>query len=265
MKSPAKTPSYKLNLTYLGSVCLGALLGIKRSFHHDGALIVSRMGVPVLIRGDAFIPHSGPGVVVFNHYSREGFSILFAAATIAAAVPVDMHWIMTGAWTFPGRSLSKQLRKISEQVFRAIARTYGFTLTPPLPPNPADQPARTAAIREVFNHIKADPYTLVAFAPEGRDFPGGVLGTPPAGSGKFLLELSRRLGLVYPVGIFEEGEGLHLHFGAPFDLCSIIKESRLDPDSASRVVMERIASLLPGYLAGEFEASLAAYPEDRPA
>jgi hypothetical protein len=31
------------------------------------------------------------------------------------------------------------------------------------------------------------------------------------------------------------------------------------------VVMERIASLLPGYLAGEFEATLAAYPEDRPA
>ena len=71
--------------------------------------------------------------------------------------------------------------------------------------DPADQPARTAAIREVFTHIKADPYALVALAPEGRDFPGGVLGMPPAGSGKFLLELSRRLGPVYPVGIFEEG------------------------------------------------------------
>jgi hypothetical protein len=265
MKSPAKMPAYKLNLTYLVSVCLGALLGKKRSFHHDGALIVSHMGVPVFIRGDAFIPHSGPGVVVFNHYSREGFSILFAAVAIAAAVPVDMHWIMTGAWTFPGRSLSKQFRKISEKVFRAIARTYGFTLTPPLPPNPADQPARTAAIREVFTHIKADPNTLISFAPEGRDFPGGVLGMPPGGSGKFLLELSRRLGLVYPVGIFEEGGGLHLHFGAPFDLCSIIRESRLDPDSASRVVMERIACLLPGYLAGEFEASLETIPEDRSA
>jgi 1-acyl-sn-glycerol-3-phosphate acyltransferase len=235
------------------------------SFHSDSIAIVKNMGVPLKIQGREFIPQAGPGLVVFNHYSREGFSILFAAAAIAAAVPVDMHWIMTGAWTFPGRLFSNKLRKDSEKVFRAIARTYGFTLTPPLPPDPADQPARTAAIREVFTNIKADPNTLVAFAPEGRDFPGGVLGMPPGGSGKFLLELSRRLGLVYPVGIFEEGGGLHLYFGAPFDLCSIIRESRLDPDSASRVVMERIASLLPGYLAGEFEASLAAFPEDRSA
>jgi hypothetical protein len=258
-------PSYNLNLTCLGSDCLGTLLGNKRSFHHDGVLIVSHMGVPVFIQGGAFIPHSGPGIVVFNHYSREGFSILFAAAAIAAAIPEDMRWIMTGAWTFPGRPLSKQVRNFSEKVFRAIARTYGFTLTPPLPPNPADQPARTAAIREVFTHIKNDPYSLVAFAPEGRDFPIGVLGMPPAGSGKFLLELSKRLGLVYPVGISEEHGGLHLHFGEPFDLCSIIRESRLDPDSASRVVMERIACLLPGCLAGEFVASPETHPEAGPA
>jgi hypothetical protein len=71
--------------------------------------------------------------------------------------------------------------------------------------------------------------------------------------------------MVYPVGIFEEGGALHLRFGAPFDLCSIIRESRLDPDSASRVVMERIASLLPGHLAGEFVASPETHPEAGPA
>ena len=131
---------------------------------------------------------------------------------------------------------------------------YGFTLFPPIPPESADATARTEAVRRVFQHIQANPSTLVALAPEGRDFPGGVLGMPPAGSGKFLLELSRRLGPVYPVGIFEEGGTLNLHFGTPFDLCSIIRESALDPDSASRVVMEQIASLLPGHLAGEFQS-----------
>ncbi len=150
---------------------------------------------------------------------------------------------------------SKLCAKLSEWIFRRIARVYGFTLFPPMPPDPADASRRVPMpSAEVFQHIKDNPDTLVALAPEGRDFPGGVLGMPPAGSGKFLLELSRRLGPVYPVGIFEEGGALHLRFGAPFDLCSIIRESALDPDSASRVVMEHIASLLPGHLAGEFQS-----------
>lgn len=245
-------PSYQLNHAFLGSVCLDALYRKKRSFHYDSMRISSLMGVPVIIHGDAFIPRSGPGVVVFNHYSREGFSILFAAAAIAALVPDEMQWIMTGAWTFPGRLFSRQLRKLSEWLFRRIAQVYGFTLTPPLPPDPVDQPARIEAVRRVFQHIKANPSTLVALAPEGRDFPGGVLGMPPAGSSKFLLELSKCLGMVYPVGVFEEGGALHLSFGAPFNLYSIIKESSLEPGEASRIVMERIASVLPGHLGGEF-------------
>jgi hypothetical protein len=210
------------------------------------------MGVPLIIHEKDLAPNQKPGMVVFNHYSREGFSILYAVAAIASSVPSDMHWMMTGAWTFPGRPFSRQLRNLSEWVFRRIAQVYGFTLTPPLPPDPSDNQARTEAIRRVFQHIKANPSTLVALAPEGRDFPGGVLGIPPAGSGKFLLELSRRLGMVYPVGVFEEDGALHLCFGAPFDIYSIIKESSLEPGEASRVVMEHIASLLPGHLAGEF-------------
>jgi hypothetical protein len=257
-------PRYFINRQLIYFLRVIIFSGNNRSFHNDSIVLLNGLNIRVAIHDQEFIPRSGPGLFVFNHYSREGFSILFAAAAIAAAIPEEMRWVMTGAWTFPGRPFSKQLRKISEQVFRAIARTYGFTLTPPLPPNPADQQARTAAIREVFTYIKDDPFSLVAFAPEGRDFPGGVLGMPPAGSGKFLLELSRRLGMVYPVGIFEEGGALHLRFGAPFDLCSIIRESGLDPDSASRVVMERIASLLPGHLAGEFVASPETYPEAGP-
>ncbi len=190
--------------------------------------------------------------MVFNHYSRQGFSILNAVASIAASVPVEMHWIMTNAWTFPGWPFSKQLRNISEWIFRRIAGVYGFTLTPPMPPEIEDATARTEAVRRVFQHIKANPSTLVALAPEGRDFPGGVLGMPPAGSSKLLLELSRRLGLVYPVGVFEEGSALHLCFGAPFDLYSIIKGSVLEPGEASTVVMEHIARLLPTHLIGEF-------------
>jgi hypothetical protein len=245
---------YRIDPIFILPFLLSAFSGSKRSFQKDAVQLAAGMVVPLRVIGGNNIPRSGPGLVVFNHYSREGFSILFPVVGLAASIPNEMHWIMTGAWTFPGRPFSKQLRELSKWIFHRIARVYGFTLFPPMPPDPSDQQARTDAIRGVFKHIKENPDTLVALAPEGRDFPGGVLGMPPAGSGKFLLELSRRLGPVYPVGIFEEGGALHLRFGAPFNLCSIIRESALDPDSASRVVMEHIASLLPGHLAGEFQS-----------
>jgi hypothetical protein len=245
-------PNYHLSLIFIAQLFRSIFTEKIRSFHNDSENIVAKMGTQVVIHNNKLMPRAGPGLLVFNHYSREGFSILFAAAAIAATIPFEMHWVMTGAWTFPGRPFSRQLRNLSEWLFRRIAQVYGFTLTPPMPPAPADQEARAEAIRRVFQRIKANPSTLVALAPEGRDFPGGVLGMPPTGSGKFLLELSRRLEMVYPVGIFEEGGALHLCFGAPFDLYSIIKGSTLEPGEASRIVMERIASLLPGYLAGEF-------------
>ena len=243
---------YHLSYGFLISFCMDAITGRKRSFHRDGVRIVSKMGVLLEIHGDEFIPNSGSGLVVFNHYSSEGFSILFAAAALAASIPIDMHWVMTGAWTFPGRLFSKQPQKISEWVFSRIARVYGFTLFPPMPLDAADQPARTAAIRNVFQYIKGDPQALIALAPEGRDFPGGVLGEPPPGSGKFLSELSRRLGPILPVGIYEEGDALHLNFGAPFELCSIINLSIENPEEASRIVMKRIATLLPRHMAGQY-------------
>ena len=209
----------------------------------------------MVIHGDKWIPFAGPGLVVFNHYFREGFSIIFAAAALAAVVPLDMHWVMTSGWTFPGRPFARQLRIISEWVFRWIARVYDFTLTPPNPPDSADEHTRTAAVRRVFQHIKAHPACLVALAPEGRDFPGGVLGAPPPGSGKFLLELDRRLGSIHPVGIYEEDDSLHLHFGQPFELCSIINPDNTEEDRDAAVeVMRRIALLLPASLAGKYHA-----------
>jgi 1-acyl-sn-glycerol-3-phosphate acyltransferase len=257
---------YHLSIGFLISFLVDALVGNRRSFHQDGIHIASKMGVPMEIHGDKFIPQAGPGLVVFNHYSREGFPILNAAAALAASIPIEMHWVMTGAWTFPGRLFRIQLRSISEWVLSRIASVYGFTLTPPIPPDPADQPVRTAAIRKVFQYIKGNPKALVALAPEGRDFPGGVLGEPPAGSGKFLSELSRRLGPIYPVGIYEEDDALHLNFGAPFELCSIINLSSKNPEEASVVVMEHLAALLPQHLVGQFsqdqETHIAANPNE---
>jgi hypothetical protein len=255
MKEYQESPKYHLSIKFLFSFCLDALSGTSRSFQKDGVRIVAEMGVPMKIRGEGFILQNGPCLVVFNHYSREGFSILYAVAAIASAIPSEMHWLMTGAWTFPGRPFSNQLRKLSEWVFRRIAYVYGFTLTPPMPPEPQDEPLRVDAIRRVFLHIKSHPDPLVALAPEGRDFPGEVLGELPVGSGKFLLELDRRLGKTIPVGIFEEDGALNLHFGQPFELCSIIKPD--SPDSgqeAANLVMSHLAALLPEKFAGKYNS-----------
>jgi hypothetical protein len=245
---------YRIDPSFILPFLLSAISGRKRSFQIDAVKLSSGMGVPLRINGSEFIPRGGPGLVVINHYSRKGLSILFPVVGLAAIVPVDMHWIMTGAWTFPGNPLRRPLRAISKWVFKRIAWVYGFTLTPPLPPEPADAPARTEAVRGVFQHIKANPTTLVALAPEGQDFPGGVLGELPPGAGKFMLELNRRLGCIHPVGIYEEDDSLRINFGPPFDLGSIINSGSGDLDEkVGRMMMERIATLLPDRLAGPYK------------
>jgi len=243
---------YQIDPLFILIFSLSAILGRKRSFQKDAVRLASGMGVPVVVTGGKYIPQSGPGLVVFNHYSREGLSILFPVAGLASSIPTEMHWIMTGAWTFPGNPLRRPLRAVTKWVFKRIACVYGFTLTPPMPPETADAPARTEAVRRVFHHIKANPSTLVALAPEGRDFPGGVLGELPPGAGKFMLELSQRLEYIYPVGIYEGDGALRINFGPPFDLGSIINSgsSSLE-EKASRIAMQHIAALLPVRLAGQ--------------
>ena len=191
---------------------------------------------------------------MFNHYSREGLSILFPVAGLASSIPAEMHWIMTGAWTFPGNPLRRPLRAVSKWVFKRIARVYGFTLTPPMPPEPEDATARTEAVRRVFQHIKANPSTLVALAPEGRDFPGGVLGELPPVQASSCWNSTGGLGCIHPVGIYEEDGSLQINFGPPFDLGSIINSGsgKLD-EKAGRIVMEHIAALLPDRLAGPYK------------
>jgi hypothetical protein len=245
---------YRIDPSFILPILLSAISGRKRSFQKDTVQLTSGMGVPLRVTGGEFIPRGGPGLLVFNHYSREGLSILFPVAGLASSIPAEMHWIMTGAWTFPGNPLHRPLRTISKWVFKRIARVYGFTLTPPMPPEPEDSTARTESVRRVFQHIKDNPSTLVALAPEGQDIPGGALGELPPGAGKFMLELNRRLGCIHPVGIYEEDGALRINFGPPFNLGSIINSGsgKLD-EKAGRIVMERIAALLPDRLAGPYK------------
>ena len=111
--------------------------------------------------------------------------------------------------------------------------------------------ARARAVRQALAVARQQP-TVLALAPEGRDIPGGRLGRPPAGAGRFLL-LFPRLGYpLYPLGVYEAGGCLCLNFGAAFNLeipPGLIREA--SDSCASEIVMRRIACLLPEELRGE--------------
>lgn len=236
-------------------VILGAawalLGGGRRSFRQD-ALRLAR-DLAVVVSGAEHIPQSGPGVVVFNHYSRPGFQAWWIAIALAARVPVEMHWTMTAAWTEAGDLGSRVKAAASALLFPRLARVYGFTAMPPMPPRPHEAQERARAVRQVLAAVRKKPRLLVGLSPEGQDAPGGALMRPHPGAGRFLALLSGPGYPFYPVGVDETNAALRLHFGPPFRLelppgTSPQQVDRLAADAA----MQAIAALLPERLRGAY-------------
>ncbi len=161
-------------------------------------------GQPALqVTGGEHIPASGPALLTLNHYSRPGFQAYWIALAVSSVVPAEMHWTMTAAWTYNGSAKSYLMEKASRRLFPRLARMYGFTPMPPMPPRPSEARARARAVRQVLAVAKRQPPPLLALAPEGQDTPGGRLGRPPAGAGRFLILLAQLGYPFYPVGVFE--------------------------------------------------------------
>lgn len=224
-----------------------------RSFRAD-ALRCLAHGQPALqVTGGENIPSSGPALVTFNHYSRPGFQAYWISLAICAVVPVEMHWTMTAAWTYNGGLKSYVLAEISRRLFPRLARTYGFTSMPPMPPRPFEAERRARAVRQVLAVAKRKPPPLLALAPEGRDSPGGRLGRPPSGAGRFMILLAQLGYPIYPVGVYEAGACLCLSFGSRYALELPPGLNREESDGYSaEVVMSAIAQLLPEEMRGEY-------------
>jgi hypothetical protein len=189
-----------------------------------------------------------------NHFSAPGFSALWIAIALSAALPEQIHWSMTSAWTFSGHPLRRILRFLSERILAMIAEVYDFTLMPPMPKEEADSSNRSLALRELFQLARANPEMSFAFAPEGRDFPGGVLGEPAEGFGRFIYEFSQLGFLVLPVGVFEGEDALILNIGEPV---ALIAEKNIDnhqlDEKINLKIMSAIALLLPSQLRGKYK------------
>ncbi|HSL44927.1 MAG TPA: 1-acyl-sn-glycerol-3-phosphate acyltransferase [Anaerolineales bacterium] len=246
-------PKYSYPRGLFAKVARDIVLLRRRDFHQDAKACIEHLRPPMWVLGKENIPQHGPCVLTVNHYYRLGFGAQWLTLAIAGVVPEQMHWIMTAEWTNSGKWY-RTLGAIGSRILLSrTAYVYGFTNMPPMPPRPGDMEARAAAVRAVLRYVKRAKDPIIGLAPEGYDPPEGVLTRPPAGAGRFALLLARAGLKLIPVGAYEADGKFHIHFGeryelkVPGELSSDEKDER-----AARIIMEKIACLLPSHLRGEF-------------
>ena len=226
------------------SLFRNTLLSGERSFQADARVSVALLSPPPKVIHPEHIPACGPALLVTNHYARPGFKAWWIALAISASVPLDVHWMMTDAWTFLG-----PLTPLSRRVLTQVARVYGFTATPPMPPDPQEVAARAWAVRRALAKARI-PGAVIALAPEGRDHPDGQLGPLPPGAGRFIEKIARYCQPIVPIGVYEDDESLCLRFGPPFalpDMPASLSTEQKDLLVGGQVV-EAIAEQLPLHL-----------------
>ncbi len=185
-------------------------------------------------------------LVTVNHYSSPDFRAWWLAILISANIPANIHWVVTSGWTNSG-----WLTGFTHWLFPLGARLLGFTSMPAMPPDPTETEQRAAAVRHALQYTRQTTRPVIGMAPEGNDSPGGVLGTLPAGVGRFMLLLSQHCPQILPVGVWTEGGIIHLKFGKPYPLelpegLSTGGRDRLAGDT----IMQHIALCLPEQLRG---------------
>src|SRR6266545_960415 len=231
-------------------VARDAVLLHRRNFRQDAIACVENLNPPLQVLGKKNIPQHGPCVLTVNHYHRLGFGAQWFAFAIAARVPINVHWVMTGEFTYPGKWYEPLGAIGSRILLTRIAHIYGFTIMPPMPPRAKDVEARAASVRAVLEYVRRTKDSILGLSPEGYDPPEGVLTRPATGLGRFGLLLSKAgLRQFIPVSVYEADGVFHLHFGESYEL-NVPPHLSLDEkdDQASQIIMENIARLLPMHL-----------------
>jgi hypothetical protein len=246
-------PDYSFPLWGIAGLARDSLLARHRSFREDARVCIDRLRPPLRIDGEKHIPQTGPCVLTVNHYHRQGFNAAWIALAVASSIPVEMHWIMTGELTYPGRWYAPIGRPLSRFALNRIARAYGFTNMPPMPPRPKDVEARAESVRTVLDFVRHAREPILGLAPEGGDSLHGKLARPAPGLGRFGLLLAGR-GLKFsPVAVYESNGGLCLCFGPSYELAVPHGVPAGEKDcQAADVIMKNIAVLMPEALRGEF-------------
>jgi hypothetical protein len=252
---------YPIPAIVAAQVFFAIFLQRRISFRCHALRLLAGLEPPPKILGFQNIPQNGPCVITVNHYSRPGFSAMWLGIGISALVPWEVCWCMTSAWTYAGMPLQRIRSFISRTFLTAIAGVYDFISMPPISNEPHQLQEGTRAIRAIFNYARNNPQGILAFAPEGRDIPGGILGMPPPGTGKLALTLARRGFMFCPVGGYEENGVFTLAFGKSYELSLLTSQPNDMIDrKASRQMMTAIAACLPRELRGEFDSEVTSLP-----
>lgn len=245
-------PRYSFPPRVVAGLLVDWLLARRRSFRQDALACVERLRPPLRVMGEEHIPHKGPCVVTFNHYHRPDFNAIWMAAALAATIPAEMHFVMTGELTYPGKWYAPVGMFLSKVVLARAARVYGFTTMPPMPPREKDVAARARSVRRVLEVVRREKNIILGLAPEGGDHPSGELVMPASGAGRFALLLAAAGLKFVPVGVYEADGALCLNFGAAYELTVPRGLSADEKDkAAAQIVMSHIARLLPERLSGK--------------
>jgi hypothetical protein len=236
--------------TLLG-VAWAVIGGKKRSFRQDAMDCTRKLQMRIL--NPENMPQKGPGVVLVNHYYRPGFFAGWIALAVSAAVPVELVWMMTAAWTEGSTPWEWVKARCSVSLFPRLARVYSFIPMPPMPPRAHEVAARARAVRQFLAATRQMPPPVLAVAPEGMDPLGGQLMQPHRGVGRMLAKLAARGLRFYPVGVFEQDKALILHFGPVFQLSlsAGLGAEKIDQEAADSA-MCAIAACLPSALRGAY-------------
>jgi hypothetical protein len=229
-----------------------ALCKRERDFGVDARQMLDS-GPPVVVFGQENIPASGPYLLLANHYTRPGMMVWWSVFALSVQLQCTPRWVVAAGWTYPRGWRRLLMEPLTAWAFHRLAQVYRFSSMPPMPPRPEDALARAAAVRSVLTRLRSEPNMLLGLMPEGRDLPGGVLGWPPAGAGRFMLRLGADLGRILPAGVYEADSRLCVCFGPLFQIQVPQGLPAAQQDqAASRCVMEHIAALLPKAMRGPF-------------
>ena len=246
-------PRYHLPTGLAVRIAASLLAGKTRSFKQDAQAAVAGISDLRVCGSLPDLSQLERGcMVTVNHYHRPGFLAMWIALAVSAAFPAELHWGMTSAFTQPDPIRSLVLTPISTAVLLNLAKLYGFTPMPPMPPRPEDLTERALAVRGLVRYARAVERPLIGFAPEGMDHPGGRLASPPPGAGRLIGYLAGRGLGIQPVGVYEEGGSLILNFGAPYFIDQTGPADHRTADAAvSNRVMAEIARCLPARLCSQ--------------
>jgi 1-acyl-sn-glycerol-3-phosphate acyltransferase len=247
-------PIYPKPWQLLPGLAAAMLFRRRRSFQKDARTAVGLLQPPLEVCGREHIPASGPFLLTINHYGRPGFMAWWLVFSFSATLPVEVHWIMTGAWIFPGKWYEALVDRLTTWLFRQIARVYDFTNMVPIAPFSNEVEGRARSVRHALEHAHRTPQPVIGLAPEGRNHPGAVLGPLPPGVGRFIAKLAPHCQVILPAGIFELDDRPCLQFGAPYRLDVPVGLSGAALDThVGQLVMRAIAAQLPESLRGDYK------------